>query len=167
MKIKVLILAVIFLFLLSLYPVVKFFLPPGREYITSPEIKNFTKQISKNNNYISSCKIYNFQGSLYFDYKLNRSSDSDVEKYIDNIFNVSHDFLISDETLRRLIIPSTSNPKGLRIIMKINHRSDIYTYESNFIRYGNTTKDEFNDNYKTWDFYKNNKLISEFTKETY
>lgn len=166
MKLKVLILAAIFLFILSLYPVVKFFLPPGREYINSPEIDNFTKQITKQNVFISNCKIYNFQGSLYFDYKLKKSSSYEVKKYMDNIFNTSHDFIMSDETVKKLAFPNNSNPRGTRIIIKINHGNDIYTYESTAIRYDRTKDVEYKDNFKTWDLYKNNELISEFTKET-
>jgi hypothetical protein len=166
MKLKVLILAALFLFILSLYPVVKFFLPPGKEYITSPEIDNFTKQIVKENVFISSLKIYNFQGSLYFDYKLKKSSSYEVKKYMDNIFNTSHDFIMSNETVKKLVLPNNSNPRGTRIRIKINHGNDIYTYESTAIRYDPTKDVEYKDNYKTWSFNKNYELISEFTKET-
>ncbi|GKU24091.1 hypothetical protein [Clostridium folliculivorans] len=167
MKLKVLILAAIFLFILSLYPVVKFFLPPGREYITSREVDDFTKQIEKENVFISSCKIYNFQGSLYFDYKLKKSSSYEIKKYMDNIFNISDDFAMSDKTLKKLVFPSNSNPKGLRILIEIKLGDDRYSYEGNIIRYDRAKDVEYNDNFKTWDLYKNNELINEFIKETY
>lgn len=102
---------------------------------------------------ITGIQFYTTKDHLIIDYSINEKIDNNGVSDIEKIFNMSYNFISSDESIQKILTQQVKNQNAHTVWIYFRFDKDLYLYKS-----------EYSSSFKNWTVEKNGIDISTIEK---